>query len=180
MEYNKLTENIYQLLENELQDSEINIDDYEKMYKNIEYEFSKSLKKAMGMFEKNKKIFINAYDKNGKKLYVGDKIIYYRRKRSLQPADFPEFDGEMPHGKDEFGQDLYYYTDKIYKLKGYINNGNDDYAYDKGWYVSLMANGGYRPAYHQKEEKVIIGKKENGRNIYEYKRTYLDIETMCD
>lgn len=172
------TEEIYDKINEELSENdEINIYRYEKVYNEIKDAFLDNLEDAMKKFEHKNKIFINAYDKNGEKLYVGDTIIYHRRKRTLQPADGPEFKGEISHGQDEFGQDLYYYTEKVFKLNGYVNSGKD-YHKDCGGYISLYANGSYRPTNHIIEERIVVGKKENGRNIYEHKIIYCDIEKI--
>ena len=113
--YSKGTQNknIFDILEKKFKNKEVNLDDLVTFYHCIEGDFKKSLISALEEFTNKNKVFANAYDKNENKIYVGDNIIYHRRIRSLHPAERPEIKGEISHGKDEDGNDLYYYTDKI-------------------------------------------------------------------
>lgn len=157
---------------------EITINDFTKFYEEIERDFKKSLSNALDEFTKKKKVFLNCYDKDEKKIYVGDNVIYHRRIRKLTPANVPEIKGEVPHGKDDEGNDLYYYTTKKIRLKGKVNYGLDKFGYHTNDYISLNASGNYKPFNHYVEKRLRIGKKDNGRYIYDDRKIYTDIELI--
>lgn len=170
--------NIYDILNKKFENTEVTLHDLIRFYECIEGDFKKSLESALEEFVTKNKVFANAYDKNENKIYVGDDILYHRRIRSLHPAERPEIKGEIPHGKDEEGNDLYYYTDRIVKLKGTVNYGIDKYGYHTTDYISLKANGNYKPMNHYIEKTLKIEKKPNGRWLYENRKIYTDIELI--
>lgn len=180
--YSKGTQNknIYDILEKKFENKEVTLNELVKFYSCIEDDFKKSLESALEEFTSKNKVFANAYDKNENKIYVGDNIIYHRRIRSLRPAEVPEIKGEIPHGKDEDGNDLYYYTDRIVKLKGTVNYGIDKYGYHTRDYISLKANGNYKPMNHYIEKTIKVEKKPNGRWLYDNRKIYTDIELITE
>ena len=172
--------NIYDMLEKKFENKEFNLDELVYFYSCIEDDFEKSLRSALEEFTCKNKVFANAYDKNENKIYVGDNIIYNRRIRSLHPADKPEIKGEMPHGKDDDGNDLYYYTDRIVKLKGTVNYGIDKNGYHTRDYISLRVNGNYKPMNHYIEKTIKVKKQPNGRWLYDNRKIYTDIELISE